>query len=176
MAYLEELTELSERIEIVPEVERGIPDLATALAAAPAGTAVYCCGPEAMISATRKLCSDHLKDGELYIERFGAAKKVDDPLPDSSTETGGEITVELVRSGLILQIPADRSILDVILKALPGTRYSCGEGYCGACEVKVLEGTPDHRDDILTDEERLTGDSMMICVSRAESPTLKLDL
>jgi hypothetical protein len=40
----------------------------------------------------------------------------------------------------------------------------------------VLAGTPDHRDSLLTDEERAAGDVMMICVSRARSDRLVLDL
>ena len=44
------------------------------------------------------------------------------------------------------------------------------------CETAVLAGTPDHRDTLLTPEERADGSSMMICVSRALTSRLTLDL
>lgn len=172
MAYVDELTALGDRVDVVPEDERGVPDIATALKAAAAGTVVYCCGPEPMISAVRGLCADHLDGGELHVERFGATPATE----PSSAAPADEITVELARSGHVLTVPADRSILDAVLEVLPGTRYSCHEGYCGACEVTVLAGEPDHRDDILTDEERADGTTMMICVSRAHSTSLTIDL
>jgi len=53
---------------------------------------------------------------------------------------------------------------------------SCSEGTCGTCETAVLEGEPDHRDSVLTDEEQEANDCMMICVSRSRCPRLVLDL
>jgi ferredoxin len=53
---------------------------------------------------------------------------------------------------------------------------SCQEGTCGTCETGVLEGVPDHRDSVLTDEEQAACDLMMICVSRSRGPRLVLDL
>ena len=54
--------------------------------------------------------------------------------------------------------------------------FSCTEGTCGTCETDVLDGTPDHRDSVLTDEEREAGETMMICVSRCRGKRLVLDL
>jgi len=54
--------------------------------------------------------------------------------------------------------------------------FSCTEGTCGTCETDVLDGTPDHRDSVLTDEEREAGETMMICVSRCHGKKLVLDL
>jgi ferredoxin len=175
MAYLGELTALGDRVDVVPEDERGIPDLEQALKAAPAGTAVYCCGPEAMLHAVQTLCDEHLADGELHVERFAAAEPATAAVV-ASAELDGEISVELAASGQVLTVPPDRSILAAVLDVLPAARYSCSQGYCGACEVTVLEGTPDHRDDVLTDAERESGDTMMICVSRAKTAHLKIDL
>lgn len=84
--------------------------------------------------------------------------------------------VELASSGEVLTVPADRSILTVVEEAGVPVLFSCREGICGTCETTVLSGRPDHRDSVLTDEERAAGDVMMICVSRSCSPRLVLDL
>lgn len=172
MAFTAELAELGGPVDIVPEDEHGLPDLAAAIRGCPRGTAVYCCGPEPMLQAAQSLCTEHLPAGALHIERFGAAAA------DSVGPAGGdqEIEVELARSGHVLTVTANRSVLDAVLDVLPGTPYSCREGYCGTCEVTVLDGAPEHRDDVLTDGERASGETMMICVSRAKSVRLVLDL
>jgi ferredoxin len=73
-------------------------------------------------------------------------------------------------------VPADRSILEVLEGSGVPVLSSCQEGTCGTCETPVLSGTPDHRDSLLTDDEQQQGDVMMICVSRARSDRLVLDL
>ena len=83
--------------------------------------------------------------------------------------------VELAASGLTLTVPPDRSILDVVEEAGVGVLSSCAEGTCGTCETAVLEGVPDHRDSVLTEEER-RNDCMMICVSRSCTERLVLNL
>jgi ferredoxin len=84
--------------------------------------------------------------------------------------------VVLARSGRTLTVPADRPLLDTLRKAVPALSYDCEQGYCGACEVRVLAGTPEHRDTVLTDDERAAGTTMMVCVGRARTPSLTLDL
>ena len=76
----------------------------------------------------------------------------------------------------MLAVPAGRTLLHVIRDALPAVLYSCEQGYCGTCETVVLAGVPDHRDTILTDNERAQNKTMMTCVSRSKSPRLVLDL
>ena len=84
--------------------------------------------------------------------------------------------VELARSGLTLTVPPDQSILDVVEEAGVGMLSSCAEGTCGTCETAVLAGVPDHRDSVLTAEERAANDCMLICVSRSCGDRLVLDL
>ena len=84
--------------------------------------------------------------------------------------------VELAASELNLTIPPDRSILDVAEEAGVGVLSSCAEGTCGTCETAVLGGVPDHRDSVLTEDERRAGDCMLICVSRSCTERLVLDL
>jgi ferredoxin len=76
----------------------------------------------------------------------------------------------------VLEVPSDRSLLSVIRDVLPRYPSSCGQGSCGVCETKVLAGRIDHRDRVLSLQECERGDVMMVCVSRAESDLLVLDI
>jgi ferredoxin-NADP reductase len=168
MAYRERLQHHGYRVDVWVEADRGYPDLPAILAAAPAGTLVYTCGPGAMIDAVVAEFANHGHLGGLHFERFGATSPVD---------FGGDaFEVELRRTGVTLRVPEGCPILQEVVKILPDHPFSCEEGYCGECETRVLEGTPDHRDEYLTEEEQEQGDVMMICVSRCRGERLVLDL
>ena len=83
-----------------------------------------------------------------------------------------EIEVVLKRSGLTFIVPPDKSILQVLIEEAVDPMYDCQRGECGICQVAVLEGIPDHRDHILSDNERASNKVMQICVSRAKTPRL----
>jgi ferredoxin len=85
-------------------------------------------------------------------------------------------TVYLALSEKTYEIPADRGILTVLEEAGEPVIYSCQEGTCGTCETPVLSGELDHRDSVLSDEERQAGETMMICVSRCKGTRLELDI
>jgi ferredoxin len=87
-----------------------------------------------------------------------------------------EIEVVLKRSGLTFIVPPDKSILQVLVEEAVDPLYDCQRGECGICQVAVLEGVPDHRDHILSEAERAENKVMQICVSRAKTPRLVLDL
>jgi ferredoxin len=90
---------------------------------------------------------------------------------------GGEpFVVELRRSGVTLEVPADRTLLETVRSVVPDVASSCGFGRCGTCETTVISGTPEHRDSVLTAVERERGDTMMICIGRSRTPLLVLDL
>lgn len=167
MAFLDELAGYGERVVLRPEDEHGLLDLPTILAPRP-DTVVYACGPEALLQAVEQQCAAW-PPGSLHVERF-AAKPVDDGAEASAFE------VVCQRSGITVTVPADRSILDVVQEAGVNALSSCLEGVCGTCETPVVEGTPDHRDSLLSDEEKAAGDYMMICVSRSNSARLVLDI
>jgi ferredoxin len=86
------------------------------------------------------------------------------------------IEVVLQRSGLTFIVPPGKTILDVLIEEGIDPLYDCQRGECGICQVAVLEGEPDHRDHILSDEERAGNKVMQICVSRAKTPRLVLDM
>ncbi|TFV82892.1 2Fe-2S iron-sulfur cluster binding domain-containing protein [Blastococcus sp. CT_GayMR20] len=77
---------------------------------------------------------------------------------------------------MAIAVPPDTSILEAVRRAGLPVPAACADGRCGACETRVLEGRPDHRDGVLTGEERAYGETMMLCVSRATPPWLVLDL
>lgn len=90
--------------------------------------------------------------------------------------TGEGFTLHAERSGLILQVPEDRSIAQVLLEAGVEVPLSCEQGVCGTCLTRVLEGIPDHRDLFLTEEEKAANDQMLLCCSRASGSFLRLDI
>ncbi|ARP69926.1 oxidoreductase [Streptomyces pluripotens] len=163
MPFLQEVRELAgDRLTVAAEDEDGRPDLAAVFAGTAEGTAVYCCGPEGLMEAVEA----RLPAGAtLHLERFA---------PRASADGNREFELELRRSGRTLAVPADSTVLAAVRRELPGTAYSCEQGFCGTCQQRVLEGEVDHRDELLTDAER--ADSMLICVSRARSERLVLDL
>jgi ferredoxin-NADP reductase len=171
MAFLDALSALGGgELRIVPQDEAGLPDLASAFAALPAGAAAYCCGPSAMLDAALAVGERTRPDIPVRLERFVAPPAS----ADLSADQGFE--VELARSGISLIVPPGVSVLDAVRAAIPGVMSSCEQGICSACETAVLDGVPDHRDSVLTAKERAANNYMMICVSRALTPRLVLDL
>jgi vanillate O-demethylase ferredoxin subunit len=141
-------------------------DIASIVSAAAHDAHLYCCGPGPMLEAFH-LATAHRGGDFVHTERFGSAEK-------AKRDTSFQI--ELARSGLTLDVDQGQSILDVLLKAGVGVAFSCEEGVCGTCEVAVLAGAPDHRDEYLTGAEREQNKTMMICCSRSLSAKLVLDL
>jgi ferredoxin-NADP reductase len=167
MAFLDELAPYGDKVVLRPEDEFGLLDLAAILEPR-ADTAVYACGPEGLLQAVEQRCAGW-PPGSLHVERFAAK-----PVADGAATTSFEVVCQ--RTGITVTVPEDRSILDVVLDAGVNALSSCQEGVCGTCETPVVEGSPDHRDSLLTDEEKAEGDYMMICVSRSLSARLVLDL
>ena len=168
MAFHEELTaRYGNRVSVHPRDESGLLDLDGLLGRPQAATAVYCCGPESLLTAVEQHCASW-PAGALHVERFSAKAGA---VGESTT-----FEVELARSRITVTVPADRSILEAVEDAGAPVLSSCQQGICGTCETPVLEGVPDHRDSLLTEDERAANSTMMICVSRACSRRLVLDL
>ncbi|MET7441942.1 PDR/VanB family oxidoreductase [Streptomyces sp. NPDC005568] len=165
MAFTGELARYGDRVRIVPQDESGLLDLAGGLAGPPDGTLVYCCGPGPLLDAVEELCPAE----RLRVERFS-------PKTPEVAGEDGPFEVVLERSGRTLTVAAGVSVLDTVRAAGVEVLYSCAEGTCGTCETDVLEGVPDHRDSVLTEEERAAGETMLICVSRCRGKRLVLDL
>lgn len=131
------------------------------------GTHLYVCGPAAFMDAVLDQARElGWPPARLHSEAFGAAE-LDD---------GEPFTVNLVRSGLKLDVPSGVSLLETLEKAGKTIPNMCRKGICGECVLPVLRGTPQHRDLYLTDQEKAENTTMMCCVSRSEDPELELDL
>lgn len=126
---------------------------------------VYCCGPRKLMKDVRDM-SGHWSSSRIHFESFieGGERKVDDK----------PFTVTLAHSGRTLDVPAGTSILNVLHAAGVPVPCSCESGTCGTCRTHMLQGTADHRDMVLMPEEQ--DDQIMVCVSRAQSGNLILDL
>jgi ferredoxin-NADP reductase len=180
MAFVDELSSIdAARVRLFPADQGPLIDLDAALGRPANGTAVYCCGPESLLKAVQDKCAGW-PEGTLHFERFAAPKAVS-ALPASDAEAAPEgetdaFTVVAQVSGAEVEVPAGKSILEALEDAGVAAPFSCREGICGTCEVTILQGVPDHRDLVLSDEERLAGGSMMICVSRAAPPRIVIAL
>jgi ferredoxin-NADP reductase len=167
MAYRDEVAGWhDDRVTLHADDEDGGPlDLKALLAARP-GALVYCCGPEGMITAVEDAAPD---PALVRVERFRAATPPEEP-PGEAFDVLVDGTDERIR------VEPGESILTALDRAGFDVPSSCREGICGTCETKVVRGEPDHRDSVLTPDERAENGSMMICVSRSLSPELVLDL
>ena len=170
MAFAENLTVYGPRVVIWPSDEHGTADLLVHLGDPAPDTAVYCCGPERLIAVVEQRCAAW-PPGALHVERFRAPSA-----SDQAIRADAPFTVALARSGTTIEVGAGESILDALEARGIDAPSSCREGTCGTCETRVLEGIPDHRDYVLTPEERNSGELILPCCSRALGPTLVLDL
>jgi vanillate O-demethylase ferredoxin subunit len=130
------------------------------------GTHVYCCGPLPLLAAFERATAG-LPADTVHVEYFAAKEPV---------AVSGGFDVVLARSGRSVFVPAHSTILDALLAAGIAVGHSCLEGVCGTCETKVLEGIPDHRDMVLSAQERAGNRTMMICCSGSRTGRLVLDL
>ncbi|QFR01411.1 oxidoreductase [Streptomyces phaeolivaceus] len=164
MAFRAELGAYGDRVTVAPQDESGLLDLGSVLDGLPEDALVYCCGPGALLDAVEERCPGKA----LRVERF--RPKEQETGPDS------EFEVVLERTGRTVTVPVGVSVLDTVRAAGVEVLFSCAEGTCGTCETDVLEGTPDHRDSVLSEDERAAGETMLICVSRCRGSRLVLDL
>ncbi|VBP99776.1 cytochrome P450 [Burkholderia pseudomallei] len=168
MAFVDELAALhGERLRLHVSDEGTRHDFSALDVAA--GTQVYACGPARMLDALAA-CAAHWPAHALRVEHFAAAAPRVDPRTDQPFE------VELKDSGLTLTVPANRTLLATLRAANVDVQSDCEEGLCGSCEVRVLAGEVDHRDSVLSADERALNTRMMACCSRARHGRLVLEL
>lgn len=139
--------------------EGGRVDLSERFRQIPAGTRVYACGPEQMIAELEEL-AEGWPEASLRVEHFSAAATSASRADDEAFE------VLLRDSGLTLRVGQDQSLLDALTSHGVDVQADCREGLCGSCQVSVVSGDLDHRDRVLTLEERRTGDKLLSCCSR----------
>lgn len=143
-------------------------DLDTLLATPQEGAQIYCCGPERFTDAITKAARDW-PENSLFMERFTAVS------PDNHPENQ-PFDIEIASTGEVVNVPADKSILQVLRAQGIEKESLCEDGLCGSCETGLLAGQADHRDSIQTDAEKQENTSIMVCCSRARNSLLKLDI
>jgi ferredoxin-NADP reductase len=170
-AFLDDLQALGAQMHLhFDDAQGGPPDLKALLATRnTANTHYYACGPAVMLDAFENHCQS-LGYTQAHIERFSAVEVA------ASSDAKQTYTVELKRSGKVIEITPDISLLAALQAANADFMTSCEEGICGSCETRVLEGIPDHRDSVLSPAEQATNQMMMVCVSGCKSERLVLDL
>ncbi len=143
-------------------------DLPALLAGLPAGAHLYVCGPRGMIEAAREgALAAGLPHERIHFELFAQHEAQAGDAP---------FEVEVASTGQVFTIPPGKSIIEVLEAEGMDLIYDCQRGDCGICQTTVLAGEPDHRDVVLSEAERASGKVVQICVSRAKSARLKLDL
>ncbi|BAH50817.1 PDR/VanB family oxidoreductase [Rhodococcus opacus] len=138
------------------------------LADASAATHVYTCGPEGFMDRVRGLAEPAVGEDSVHFEHFEATAPV-----STVEDTAFELELD---TGEVFDVPAGKSIADVLEENDIEIDTSCREGICGTCVLDVLEGEPDHRDNCLTKSEKKSGDRIAACVSRARSGRLVVEL
>lgn len=142
-------------------------NIAAALNEAPDTAHIYCCGPKGMIEAVRTAAeAAGYPSDRIRFELFETPQTQED---DQSFE------VE-INDGRVFNVPPGQSIIEVLEAADVDIMYDCQRGDCGICQTDVISGEPDHRDVVLSKDERASGTVMQICVSRAKSARLVLDI
>jgi ferredoxin-NADP reductase len=169
MAYAAELeAEFGADVMLVPEDVHGLINLRAVLAEPRPDCLVYACGPESLLSAVASNMAGW-PAGALSVERFV-------PVQATAEELRGDSFVIVCNDGRRVPVPSGTSALEALRQNGFQLKSSCEGGTCGTCEVRVLAGVPDHRDDVLSDEEQAENDAMMICVSRSLNPEIRLDV
>jgi cytochrome P450/ferredoxin-NADP reductase len=154
MAFVEEMS-ADRNVTVWPKDQRGSFDLGRLTCSG----LIYACGPVRLLGALQEFHPNAV------VEHFNALEQG----PNEEFDV-------VLRSGRVLRVPKERSVLEVLVESGVSVMSTCGVGTCGTCEVGVVSGEVEHRDTVLTPEERAVGGSMMVCVSRCRSAQLALDL
>ncbi|ARD70019.1 VanB family Oxidoreductase/oxygenase BbdH (plasmid) [Aminobacter sp. MSH1] len=171
-AFHDELTgeEFNERVHFQYALQ---PDAVKAylrrlLVGPPHNAHLYVCGPKPFMDTVLDIAGAHWPPDHVHVEYFSADPK--------ATSEDGSFEVELARSGKTIMVSEGQTIVEALESHGISVELSCEQGVCGTCLTGVLEGVPDHRDAVLTDAERAANDRMTVCVSRALSDKLVLDI
>ena len=168
-AFLDELRAFGDRVafHFADEHHGRRADVAALVGPAAAGEHVYCCGPASLMQAVAAATAARARE-TVHFEWFAAAP--------SAAADARPFEIVLRRSGRRLQVDAERTLLETLEQHGIGVPFACREGLCRTCETALCAGEADHRDSVLSEAERAAQTSLMVCVSRARSRVLELDL
>lgn len=168
-AHVEDLRELATRPGITLFEATTVGDtralMAERLAVQPLGTHAYACGPVPMLETYEELAVlAGWPSARVHLERFVAPE----------LDPGQPFTARIASTGAALEVPSGVSLLQTLLDAGIEVNNLCRQGVCGECRIPVRAATLEHRDFVLTPEEREAGTAMMCCVSRGTDIEVQL--
>lgn len=171
MAFVEELSSCAYASKVSmhcdDEGEEQRLKLAELMQQAPVNSHVYVCVPEGFMEwVISTALQNSLPIERVHKEYFN--KELD--------LSGNTFEIELPEQGITLQVRADQTIVGALAEAGIRVKVSCEQGICGTCLANVLEGTPEHRDSYLTDEEKEDNDQIILCCSRSKSEKLVIEV
>lgn len=175
MAFTARLAALGDRVTLVREDTEGRPDLMAIMRSLPAGGLVYVCGPLPLLRAV-EAAAEEVFGPDQDVVRFELFSRAGIEVPDVPAPDGATYELVLNKSGHTLRLAPDTNILDVVLALGIEIENDCRDGICGSCITRVLSGTVEHRDLVLTKREQAAMDQMLICCSRPTSERLELEL
>ena len=174
MAFGSELKAFAKRANVQFHLDGGDPskglNLVALLTEQESGTHLYYCGPPGMMTAARQ-ASAHWQPGTVHYELFAKAADADEA---SDQEIDREFRITLTSTGETFVVADYQTIVDVLRENGYSIDTSCEDGYCGTCLTRYVAGEPEHRDEVLDDEDR--EEYVMICCARSKTPELVLDL
>ncbi|MBT7951715.1 MAG: iron-sulfur cluster-binding domain-containing protein [Gammaproteobacteria bacterium] len=130
---------------------------------------IYVCGPPGLINAVRTHCKDWPEE-HVHFELF------EGPDINETSTSNSSFEIILEDTGITLDVPANKTIMEILKENDIPYISSCEQGICGACITEVVDGVPDHRDSCLLDDEKQSGKLITICCSRSKSAQLHLKL
>lgn len=138
------------------------------------GAHLYYCGPSGFMRAAES-ASAHWPKEAVHFEHFARPMPAEVDVNGEPVVTGAvEFQVKLAKSGDVFDVPAGKSIVQVLREHGVEVETSCESGLCGTCRTRYLDGLPDHRDFVLDDDEHRR--DVLICCARSKTPMLVLDL
>lgn len=160
-----ETAPFSDKVSLHPSEQRHF-GFADDVGGVEAGTHLYVCGPRGFMDHVAAQARElGWADAQIHRELFGGA-----------ADTSGAPFSVMLTDGKTFEIPAGRTIAQVLSGEGYQIEMSCERGICGSCVASVLEGMPDHRDHFLTELEKMENGQIALCCSRARTPFLKLEL
>ncbi|MEX3982206.1 2Fe-2S iron-sulfur cluster-binding protein [Paraburkholderia sp. EG287A] len=171
-AYLDVLGAMGGDVRLYIDDEVASPhDIGGMLAGMDPAEHIYCCGPGGLMDAVGSHAVERgISPDRVHFERFAA------PAVDRVNAADAAFTVVLAKSGASCKVAASESILEALERNGFNLPFSCREGLCRTCEVGIVSGEAEHRDYVLSDEERREGRSLIACVSRAATEEIVIDL
>ena len=165
-------SQFTDRVQFHFDDKAGKPtiDLASIVKEHNSNDHLYVCGPKGYIDAVlNKATTAGWAEEHLHREFFAAAE-------NSTHAEDTDFKIEIASTGIRLNVPAEKSVVDVLVEHGVDIPVSCEQGVCGTCVTRVLQGEPDHRDMFMTAHEHARNDQFTPCCSRSKSKLLVLDL